>query len=82
MTERLNISPPHISDATLYDVYPIGTMIINLYEEQITGLVIDWDDDKIHVDVLIGGHICSILATELTYWRFNKRSAPSFLTDV
>ncbi|HIG59121.1 MAG TPA: hypothetical protein EYQ21_07005 [Flavobacteriales bacterium] len=80
--KQLNVSPPHISDATLYDVYPIGTMIINLHEEQITGLVIDWDDDKMHVEVLIDGCICSILAAELTYWKPNKTSAPSFLTGV
>jgi len=78
--KQLNISPPNISDTTLYDVYPIGTMITNLYEEQVIGLVIDWNDDKEYVDVLVGGHICNILATELTYWRPNKHSAPSFLT--
>lgn len=71
--KQLNISPPHISDTTLYDVYPIGTMITNLYEEQITGLVVNWDDDKMRVDVLIGGHICNILAAELTYWKPNPQ---------
>ena len=79
--KQLNISPPNISDTTLYDVYPIGTMITNLYEEQITGLVVNWDDDKMHVDVLIGGHICSILAAELTYWKPNPHSVPSILTS-
>ncbi len=67
--KRLNVAPPNTSDTTLRDVYPIGTMITALHEEQVTGLVVNWDDDKMYVDVLVDGHVCNILATELTYWK-------------
>lgn len=61
-------------DTMIQDVYPIGTMIMNLHDRT-TGLIIDWEKDYTYVNILVNGKLCNILATELTYWRIYNPSA-------